>query len=184
MAGQDTLRSGLTNVVEEPQGVQTVQGNNFTQSLQVNYTADRQTHQGTMQLYGIWVTLFNASTQIVGFIDFPRQQPRRVSGGTARRQEHARLHAVIAGRPAGARAITAVPPPGGRPGTVRRDRRVAGETPLARGGGASLFGCCTALRVVLSTNGFRQGVLYRFDGLPGSGWGTVRRSRRGIAVKV
>ncbi len=75
MAGQDTLRSGLTNVVEEPQGVQTVQGNNFTQSLQVNYTANRQTNQGTTQLYGIWVTLFNASTQIVGFIDFRANSP-------------------------------------------------------------------------------------------------------------
>ena len=60
----------LTNVVEEPQGVQTVQGKNFTQSLQVNYTANRQTDQRTTQLYGMWTTLFNASTQIAGFIDF------------------------------------------------------------------------------------------------------------------
>jgi hypothetical protein len=74
MAGQATF-SGLTNVVEEPQGVQTVQGNNFTQSLQVNYTANRETNQGTMQLYGIWVTLFNASTQIAGFIDFRAISP-------------------------------------------------------------------------------------------------------------
>ncbi len=70
MAGQDATLSGLTNVVQEPQGVQTVRGNHFTQSLQVNYTANLQTNQGTMQLYGIWVTLFNASTQIFGFIDF------------------------------------------------------------------------------------------------------------------
>ncbi len=75
IAGQDTLRSGLTNVVQEPQGVQTVQGNNFTQSLQVNYTANRQTNQATMQLYGIWTTLFNASTQIIGFIDFRANSP-------------------------------------------------------------------------------------------------------------
>jgi hypothetical protein len=75
MAGQDTLRSGLTNVVEEPQGVQAVQGTHFTQSLQVNYTANRQTHQGTMQLYGIWVTLLNASTQKTGFIDFRAISP-------------------------------------------------------------------------------------------------------------
>jgi hypothetical protein len=70
LTGQGTILSGLTNVVQEPQGVQTVRGNHFTQSLQVNYTANRQTNQGTMQLYGIWVTLFNASTQISGFIDF------------------------------------------------------------------------------------------------------------------
>jgi len=55
--------------------VQTVQGNNFTQSLQVNYTVNRETDQGTMQLYGIWVTLFNASTQIAGFIDFRAISP-------------------------------------------------------------------------------------------------------------
>jgi hypothetical protein len=65
----------LTNMIEEPQGVQTVQGKNFTQSLQVNYTANRQTDQGTMQLYGIWTTLFNASTQIAGFIDFSAISP-------------------------------------------------------------------------------------------------------------
>ncbi len=75
IAGQDTLRSGLTNVVQEPQAVQTVHGNNFTQSLQVNYSANRQTNQGTMQLYGIWTTLFNASTQIIGFIDFRAISP-------------------------------------------------------------------------------------------------------------
>ena len=67
--------NGLTNAVEEPQGVQTVQGKNFTQSLQVNYTANRETNQGTMQLYGTWTTLFNASTQIVGFIDFRAVSP-------------------------------------------------------------------------------------------------------------
>jgi hypothetical protein len=65
----------LTNVIEEPQAVQPVQGKNFTQSLQVNYTANRQTDQGTMQLYGIWTTLFNASTQIAGFIDFSAISP-------------------------------------------------------------------------------------------------------------
>jgi hypothetical protein len=69
------MTSRLTNVVQEPQGVQTVQGNNFTQSLQVNYTANRQTNQGTMQVYGIWTTLFNASTQIACFIDFRAISP-------------------------------------------------------------------------------------------------------------
>jgi hypothetical protein len=65
----------LTKLIEEPQGVQPVQGKNFTQSLQVNYTANRQTDQGTMQLYGIWTTLFNASTQIASFIDFSAISP-------------------------------------------------------------------------------------------------------------
>jgi hypothetical protein len=65
----------LTHVVEEPQGVQTVQGHNFTQSLQVNYTANRQTDQGSMQVYGTWTTLFNASTQIAAFIDFRAISP-------------------------------------------------------------------------------------------------------------
>jgi hypothetical protein len=69
------VTSRLTNVVQEPQGVLTVQGNNFTQSLQVNFTANRQTNQGTTQLYGIWTTLFNASTQIAGFIDFRAISP-------------------------------------------------------------------------------------------------------------
>jgi hypothetical protein len=69
------MTSRLTNVVQEPQGVQTVQGNNFTQSLQVNYTGNRQTNQGTMQVYGIWTTLFNASTQIACFIDFRAISP-------------------------------------------------------------------------------------------------------------
>jgi hypothetical protein len=75
MTGQDTILSRLTNVDQEPQGVQTVQGNNFTQSLQVNYTANRQTNQGTMQVYGIWTTLFNPSTQIAGFIAFRAISP-------------------------------------------------------------------------------------------------------------
>jgi hypothetical protein len=69
------MTSRLTNAVQEPQGVQPVQGNNFTQSLQVNYTANRQTNQGTMQVYGIWTTLFNASTQIAGFMDFRAISP-------------------------------------------------------------------------------------------------------------
>ena len=73
MAGLDS--GGLTNVVQEPQGVQAVHGKNFTQSLQVNYTANRQTNQGTMQLYGIWTTLFNATTHIAGSIDFRAISP-------------------------------------------------------------------------------------------------------------
>ena len=62
--------NGLTNVQQQPHGgVQTVQGKNFTQALQVNYTANSQVSQGTMQVYGIFVTLLNPSTQVGAFID-------------------------------------------------------------------------------------------------------------------
>jgi hypothetical protein len=61
---------GLTNVQQQPHGgVQTVQGKNFTQALQVNYTANTQIHQATMQVYGIFVTLLNPSTQVGAFIN-------------------------------------------------------------------------------------------------------------------
>lgn len=62
--------NGLTNVMQEPQGgITTVQGKNFTQLLQINYTANRQTNQGTREQYGVWIDLFNPSTQIAGFIN-------------------------------------------------------------------------------------------------------------------
>jgi hypothetical protein len=62
---------GLSDVQTDPQAQsQSVQGNNFQQLLPVNYTANLQTNQGTVQLYGIWVTLFNPSTHTSGFIDF------------------------------------------------------------------------------------------------------------------
>jgi hypothetical protein len=61
---------GLTNVQQTPAGpVQTVQGNNFQQKLVVDYTANSQTNQGTSQVEGIWVTLFNSSTQTAGFLE-------------------------------------------------------------------------------------------------------------------
>lgn len=66
----------LTNVQEDPRAqVQAVSGNNFKQALATNYTADLQTNQGTIQLYGIWLTLFNASAEITGFIDFNAVSP-------------------------------------------------------------------------------------------------------------
>jgi hypothetical protein len=77
--GQETLRhmryrviqdSGLTNVQEDWQLVQPVQGKNFTQKLQVKFTADQQTDRGTVQLYGKSVTLFNPSTQEAGSFTF------------------------------------------------------------------------------------------------------------------
>jgi hypothetical protein len=68
--------AGLTNVQQAPQGgVQTFQGRNFTQGLQVNFTGDLQTNQGTVQLYGNWVTLFNPSTRIVCFVALNAMSP-------------------------------------------------------------------------------------------------------------
>jgi hypothetical protein len=67
---------GYTNVVQVPQGgVQTLQGKNFTQSLQTNFTADIQNNQGVEQIWGIWVTLYNPSTQIAGSIEFRAASP-------------------------------------------------------------------------------------------------------------
>jgi hypothetical protein len=61
----------LTNVSEsrDPDGVQSVQGSNFTQESLVGYTADLQTNQGTVQLTGVWVDLFNPATLLDAFID-------------------------------------------------------------------------------------------------------------------
>jgi hypothetical protein len=62
---------GYTNVVQQPSGdgVQAVQGKNFTQMLTVGYTADTQTNQGTVAVIGVWMDLFNPSTQLEGFVD-------------------------------------------------------------------------------------------------------------------
>ena len=46
-----------------------VQGNNFTQMLLSDFTGDIQTNQGTEQVYGLWMTLLNPSTQLFGFIN-------------------------------------------------------------------------------------------------------------------
>jgi len=63
-------------VQQAPQGgVQTFQGRNFTQGLQVNFTGDLQTNQGTVQLYGNWVTLFNPSTRLIGFVALNAMSP-------------------------------------------------------------------------------------------------------------
>jgi hypothetical protein len=71
MINDDINAEPLTNVVQspDPSGVQSVQGKNFTQELLVGYTADVQTDQGTVQLTGVWIQLFNPSTKLDGFID-------------------------------------------------------------------------------------------------------------------
>jgi hypothetical protein len=63
---------GYTNVVQQPSGdgVVTVQGKNFTQMLTVGYTADHQSDQGTIPYIGVWMELFNPSTQLGGFVNF------------------------------------------------------------------------------------------------------------------
>jgi len=66
---QNIQSEGLTNVEQTPAQPQTVQGKNFQEILEVDYTADVQTDQGTMQVYGAWVTLYSASTRQAGFIN-------------------------------------------------------------------------------------------------------------------
>jgi hypothetical protein len=61
---------GLTNVEQALTPVESVQGKNFQKIIEVDYTANVQTSQGTDQLYGGWVTFYNASTGMSGFLDF------------------------------------------------------------------------------------------------------------------
>jgi hypothetical protein len=62
---------GLTNVVQAPSddGVKAVQGKNFTQELFTGFSATHQTDQGTHQICGVWLVLFNVSTQQNAFFD-------------------------------------------------------------------------------------------------------------------
>jgi hypothetical protein len=62
--------NGLTNVLQEPaSAITTVQGKNFTQTIEATYTADRQTNQGTRRQYGLWIDLFNPATHTACFIN-------------------------------------------------------------------------------------------------------------------
>jgi hypothetical protein len=61
---------GLTNVVQNAGPPKPLQGQNFQQLLEVDYTADVQTDQGTGQVYGGWVTLYNASTHTSGWLNY------------------------------------------------------------------------------------------------------------------
>ncbi|HWF71377.1 MAG TPA: hypothetical protein VG187_17765 [Mycobacterium sp.] len=62
--------SGFTNVQQYPAQPQRLQGKNFQQLLEVDYTADIQTNQGTGQIYGGWVTLYNATTGMSSLFNF------------------------------------------------------------------------------------------------------------------
>jgi hypothetical protein len=61
--------SGLTNVQQHPTQPQPLQGKNFQQLIEVDYTANIQTDQGTDQIYGGWVTLYNSTTGGSGFFN-------------------------------------------------------------------------------------------------------------------
>jgi hypothetical protein len=62
--------AGMTNVQQEPVGpVQTMQGKNFQQQYGIAYTGNIQNNQGTAAIEGVWTTLFNSSTQTLGFFD-------------------------------------------------------------------------------------------------------------------
>ena len=68
---------GLTNVQQTPAVHRSVgAGQELQQLLEVDYTANVQTNQGTDQIYGGWVTLYNTANRRVG----PLQSLRRESG--------------------------------------------------------------------------------------------------------
>jgi len=74
----DAIRTnGLTNVVQDlsDEGVQTVQGKNFNEQLFAGYSANYQGDQGTIQVCGVWMDLFNLSTQQNAFIDLRAADP-------------------------------------------------------------------------------------------------------------
>jgi hypothetical protein len=69
LINQNIQSAGLTNVQQRPAQPQPLQGKNFQQLLEVDYTANIQTDQGTDQIYGGWVTLYNAITGASGFFN-------------------------------------------------------------------------------------------------------------------
>ncbi|MFZ0716566.1 zinc ribbon domain-containing protein [Mycobacterium sp.] len=69
LINQNIQSSGLTNVKQRSAPPQPLQGNNFQQMLEVDYTANVQTAQGTDQIYGGWVTLYNSVTGGSGFFN-------------------------------------------------------------------------------------------------------------------
>lgn len=69
LINQNIQSSGLTNVQQHPAQPQPLQGKNFQQLLEVDYTANIQTNQGTDQIYGGWVTLYNSTTGASGFFN-------------------------------------------------------------------------------------------------------------------
>jgi hypothetical protein len=69
LINQNIQINGLTNVQQTPAPPTTLQGKNFQEVLEVDYTADVQNNQGTMQIYGGWVTLYSASNHRSGLFN-------------------------------------------------------------------------------------------------------------------
>lgn len=69
LINQNIKSAGLTNVQQHPTQPQPLQGKNFQQLIEVDYTANIQTDQGTDQIYGGWVTLYNSTTGGSGFFN-------------------------------------------------------------------------------------------------------------------
>ena len=69
LINQNIQSAGLTNVQQRPAQPLPLQGKNFQQLLEVDYTGNIQTAQGTDQIYGGWVTLYNSKTGASGFFN-------------------------------------------------------------------------------------------------------------------
>jgi hypothetical protein len=55
-------------VRQNPSPPQTLQDNTFQELLEVDYPADLQNNQNTVQIYGGWVALYSASNRHVGLV--------------------------------------------------------------------------------------------------------------------
>jgi hypothetical protein len=76
--------AGMTNVQQDTSAqVQTIQGNNFQQLLPIAYTGNIQNNQGTVEVEGVWATLFNSSTQTAGFFDVLSGSDNALQAATA-----------------------------------------------------------------------------------------------------
>jgi hypothetical protein len=71
LTAADIKASGMTDVQQKPLGaVQTIQGNNFQQVLEIAYQGNIQTSQGSGQTEGVWTILFSSSSNQFAFADY------------------------------------------------------------------------------------------------------------------
>jgi hypothetical protein len=71
LINQNIRSGGLTNVQQNSSARPTpLQGRNFQQLIELDYTADAQSNQGTMQIWGGWIVLFNSSTEMSAFFNY------------------------------------------------------------------------------------------------------------------
>lgn len=71
LINQNIRSGGLTNVQQNSSARPVpLQGKNFQQLIELDYTADAQTNQGTMQIWGGWIVLYNSSTEISAFYNY------------------------------------------------------------------------------------------------------------------